>query len=126
MQKIFILLSILIASVCSASEELQPISYENSHEYVQKSPAPSLDMPSSIDEEFNQDDELRIMEEYDQNITDTVTPPTVSNVEVVFKNIIGSLLIRYIELREKAHFYVAKMKNKMSHWYHSIQRAIAH
>src|SRR5687768_13524011 len=102
MQKNFILLGILIISICNASElgKIEP----QDASYMQKSPAPSLDIPSNI-AEYNQDNE-----EYDQHITDAVTAPQVSSVEVVFRNIVGSLLIQYILLREKTHYYLEKMK----------------
>lgn len=119
MQKKFILLTIFIMSTCSALQSviILPENIYADEAAAAKTSVPSSDMTTTSSEEFNVDDELGTMQEYDQYVTDTVTPPTVSNAEIMFRNILGSLLLKYIQLREKTHYYVEKMKNNCTRLY---------
>jgi hypothetical protein len=69
------------------------------------------------------DEESENMEEYDQNVTDNVNAPKISNAEALIRQALGELLIRYISLKEVASVYFAEIKDAFFHWYQNIVKA---
>lgn len=69
------------------------------------------------------DDRLKDLDEYDQNITDNVASPKIGTAEAFLREVLGSLLIRYISMRETARLYCKEVKDILIQWYHRIIKA---
>lgn len=116
MKKIAIILMITLVSKSNAFEDLQSTKYT-----VTESCGTFLDAASPYIEEYEDENNgLLHLDEYDQSITDNVTPPKVSTGEAMLKEALGALLIRYISLRETARIYLREFKNMLAQWYHNI------
>jgi len=100
-----------------AFEDLQATTTYNKEE--QKNTFLDASLPL-IEEYEDMHNGLSLLDEYDQSITDNVTPPQVSAAEALFKQALGALLIRYISLKETARVYFTEFKNVLAGWYHSI------
>jgi hypothetical protein len=117
MKKILIIMMLTLVSSNYAFEDLQSTTTYKKEE--QKNTF--LDATSPRIEEYEDvHNSLSHIDEYDQAITDNVTPPQVSPAEAMFKEALGALLIRYISLRETARTYFTQFKNVLVQWYHTI------
>lgn len=116
-KKTLIMMMIILTSNNYAFEDLQAtITYKNEEQNNT-----FLDASSPLVEEYEDTyTGLSHLDEYDQSITDNVTPPKVSLAEAMFKQALGSLLIRYISLKEAARMYFTEFKNILARWYDNI------
>lgn len=60
------------------------------------------------------------LQEYDQHITNNVKPSKISQGEALLREMLGTLLVRYILLKEKASDYFQDFKNVVMDWYHAF------
>lgn len=114
MKKIVITLIICLVTTGNAFEDLQSTPHVKEEQSVT-----FLDASSSL-LTYEDTSDLDHLSEYDQNVTDNVTPPKVSSAEAMLKEALGSLLIRYITAREVARAYFKDFSNKVAQWYHNI------
>jgi hypothetical protein len=117
MKKIaIVLMFVMVSSNSIAFEDLQA----TSHTILNDQPTTFLDTTELINEYSSEKDNERDIEEYDQNITDKAISPKVNRAEAMLKEILGTLLVRYISLRETASAYLKEAQNAIIQWYHRI------
>ena len=118
MKKIIILIVTFISPNSNAFEDLQStppvLALEQQSTFLD---ANSEDFASMY---TPREDLLPNIDEYDQNVTDNVTSPTISSTEAFIREFLGALLVRYINVRETARIYYKEIKDMFMQWYHSI------
>lgn len=120
MKKMVIVLMVtMVSSNSCAFDDLQA----TTRTIVNEEPTTFLDASSLVNEDSYQEDEVQGIDEYDQNVTDNVIPPKISQAEVMFKEMLGAVLVRYISLREVAREYFTEAKNVVMQWYQKIVNA---
>ena len=83
-----------------------------------------LDIAGQPADEYNHTEEMQQdIDEYDQNVSDNVQPPTISPAKEMLARVLGSLLVRYISMREIARAYCKEFKDIIAKWYGSIVKA---
>jgi hypothetical protein len=115
MKKIVVALMItLISNSNNAFEDLQATTHTR-----QEKCNTFLDAATLIEESQDENNTLQLFDEYDQSISNHVTPPKVGKAEAVLKEAFGALLVRYISLREVARIYFKEIKDALTNWYHN-------
>lgn len=127
MQKLLFILFMIVATSSrsdfsdhSALQDFQsiPISIEKEKESARF--LESLTTKNETSAYLQQEDEVDNIADYDQNITDNVKPPVIGPVQAMCQELLASLLIRYIIMREAAHNYFQTAKNMCSQLCHKI------
>jgi hypothetical protein len=119
---LFVLMVSLVSSNSSAFEDLQSTPKTE----LPRCESCFLDVDNKQTDKYTQqlsERQEQDLDEYDQNVTDNVKPPKVSNAQAMFKEIMGSLLVRCIALRELAQVYFKEFKETFARWYHNIIKA---
>jgi len=123
MKKIMLVLMIsLVSSDSSAFEDLQ----STPRTALPRCESSLLDIDNKQTDEYVQqisDRQEQDTDEYDQNVTDNVKPPKISTAELMLKQMIGALLIRYTALKELAGVYFKEFKDILAGWYQAIIKA---
>jgi len=63
------------------------------------------------------------IDEYDQQICDGVKPPKISAAEALIKEMLGFMLIQYINIKELTHVYCAEIKQTLQNWFAIFMKA---
>jgi hypothetical protein len=118
MKKILvILMATLVSSNSSAFEDLQSTPKKSLH----RDKNSFLDASSkAIDEYAFQGNNQQALDEYDQNVTDHVKPPKMCAAEILFKEMVGSLFVNYLHMKELARIYFQEVKDVLSKWFTTI------
>lgn len=116
---VIVLMAAMVSSNSSAFEDLEA----TSHTIITEEQTTFLDASTPINACSYQEEDVQGIDEYDQNVTDNVTPPKVSTTEAMFKEMLGAVLVRYISLREVAREYFTEAKNVVMQWYQKIVNA---
>ncbi|HLC06826.1 MAG TPA: hypothetical protein VJJ26_01435 [Candidatus Babeliales bacterium] len=116
MQKMLMVLMVaLVSSNSSAFEDLRSTPKETFRAQNER----FLDAADQVVDEYtHKEDALENIDEYDQNVTDNVQPPTISPAKALLTEILGSLLVRYISMRETMRIYFQDLKQVLNKWYH--------
>jgi hypothetical protein len=120
-----IVLIIMIVATTNRAQTFEDLPFTPAS--ISKKNSPSfLDIPvdefsyTASDSTVTDDKFLATIEEYDKTITDNVTPAPVGNMEAFFKKMLGSVLVSYIRLRQKAYSSYEHFKRVCKKWYRSI------
>lgn len=118
---VLIAIIILISSKSYAFEDLKSVSrmpkLENNTTFLD---ADSLENGYDNQHDYAMDKDMQDIEEYDKNVSDNVIPPKISKAEALCKEMLGVLLIRYINMRENMKTYFRSAKTALMQWYHRI------
>ena len=123
MKKIAIVLAIALSSGMSEASQDQYVAQEQHEQLaVDKYPGQYTQDYANIDEYTNNEQEQCTIDEYDQQICDTVQPPAVSNTQIFLASIAGKMLLYYMILQQTATMYLHEIKDFLAQWIHNISK----
>lgn len=110
------LVMILIVGLVSSSNAFEDL-HSTPKEIFRTQNEHFLDAADRMDELIYKEDTENNLDEYDQNITDNVQSPKISFAKALLTEMLGSLLVRYITMRETARIYFHDFKEVLNKWY---------
>lgn len=75
-------------------------------------------------DEYTNTLQIEVLDEYDQNISDDVQPPTLSPTQEKLAQILGTLLVYYFNAQQTAHAYFQEIKEALNNWYAALAKAV--
>ena len=112
MKKTLMIISIILVNSANGFVENNDASYKNYSKQI--------GFLDAARDEYSYGEDQNDIDEYDQNICDDVCPPKISPAKALLTELLGSMLIRYIAMRELARGYFQDIKDVLAKWYNSI------
>jgi hypothetical protein len=107
MKRIIILLIMILANIPAYGSNMVIEQVSSEYENIQ----PMDEYATVADEYGHAVTRVDEMDEYDQDMSDTIQPPKISYAQALCADIVGSVLIRYIAIREKTRLCFNEFKN---------------